>query len=134
MSHKAFQAEFPIEVTPQSDSAPVTSLSNDWGCTDTQVTLLETDSFTCIHCQQHDYSLSPCCARSPTLPGEEHKLCRSSLCTFLQSTLTSFALGIKYLPQLPVLEHPKPMPSQVSHPYNTAGTFTLMFVLIFIVR
>ena len=43
MSHKAFQAEFPTEVTPQSDTAPVTSLCNDWGCTDTQVTFLETD-------------------------------------------------------------------------------------------
>jgi hypothetical protein len=44
MSRKAFQAEFPIEIIPQSDSAPVTSLCNDWECTDTQVTFLETDS------------------------------------------------------------------------------------------
>jgi hypothetical protein len=36
----------------------------------------------------------------------------------------------KYFPQLPVLEHPQPLSSlnvtdQVSHPYKTAGTFTL---------
>lgn len=42
MSYKTLQAEVPIEVTPQSDSALVTSLCNDWGCTDTQVTFLET--------------------------------------------------------------------------------------------
>jgi len=140
MSHNAFQAELPIEATPQSDSAPVTSLCNDWGCTDTQVTFLETGSFTCIHCQQHDpLSLSLLRTITHTVPGEEHKLCCSSLCTFLQSTLTSSALRPKYLPQLLILEHPKPLSSlnvtdQVSHPYKTSGTFTLMFVLIFIVR
>lgn len=68
-----------------------------------------------------------------TVPSEEHTLCSSSLCTFLRSNLTSCPLRPKYLHQLPVLEHPQPMSSlnvtdHVSHPYKTAGTFTLIFI------
>jgi hypothetical protein len=38
--------------------------------------------------------------------GEEYTLCRSSLCSFLQSPVTS-SLQTEYCPQHPVLKHPQ---------------------------
>ena len=63
---------------------------------------------------------------TPTKFGQQYRSLNFSLCSFLQSLITSSFLGPNIPPQHPILEHSQPSSSlnvsyQVSNPYKTTG-------------
>jgi hypothetical protein len=68
--------------------------------------------------------------------GEEYELCSSSLCSYLQSPVTSSFLGLNILLSTLFsntfsLCSSLKVRDQVSHPYRTTGKIIVVYILIF---
>jgi len=68
--------------------------------------------------------------------GEQYRALSSSLCSFLQSPVTSTLLGTNFLLSTPLSNtlslHSSPNVSdQVSHQHKTTGEITVLYILIF---
>jgi hypothetical protein len=66
----------------------------------------------------------------PIIFDEEYKLCRSSLCSFLQLPVTSSFFGTN----IPLTSSPQTsflnVRDQVSQPYRTTGKIIVLYILI----
>jgi len=72
-----------------------------------------------------------------TIFGEQYKSLSSSLCSFLHSPVTSSLIDPNILFKTPFsntlsLRYFLNFSNQVSHPYNTTGKITVLYILIFI--